>query len=722
MKRASLSETMRLARRHLKNERPFEALDVLREIESRYPQNIRVDQEIKNIKKILADSKFSRDPDASTFSTLAEKFQRGQFDDLIKMTDNLILCHPDSFLLWNIRGMILAKISKLDAAKICFEKAIEINGNYRDSLNNLGNILKKEGRLEEAIYRYDLAIQSDGNFVEAITNRATAKKSLGYLDDAVNGFMQALRINPKHTSALIGLSSVCQIRGEHLKAIDLSRRALSINESLVEAYSIIGDSLSEIGRIEEAIQFFIKVLELEPENISAASQVIHLQRKICDWRHNPELVKLSLSLQNVRKPVNPFASLSLEDNPRNQLQRSINFFEKNYQQVFSSCEKTKDKNHARIRVGYFSADFHDHATMYLMSGLLRNHNAEEFEIYCYSYGKNVSGRSREVAERHSTAFFDVHRLSNIEIVSLCRSHDLDISIDLKGFTKETRSLIFQSRLAPIQINFLGYPGSMGVEHFDYLVSDKSIIPDQYRDCYSENIIYLPHTYQPNDNLRQISDIGSKRVDFGLPKNKFVFCCFNNNYKISSDEFDIWMRILRKVSDSVFWLFRGNNLVEHNLVREAAQRGVDPSRLIFADRLPHAEHLERQKHADLFVDTFNVNAHTTASDALWAGLPVVTKQGKQFSARVASSLLYAIDLPELVTTTKGEYEDLIVELATDRVRLSEVRSKLARNRLSKPLFDTMRYTKNFENGLKLACDLYARNQKPSDIHVSDLDAI
>lgn len=325
MKRASLSETMRLARRHLKNGRPFEALDVLREIESRYPQNIRVDQEIKNIKKILADSKFSRDPDASTFSTLAEKFQRGHFDDLIKMTDNLILCHPESFLLWNIRGMILAKISKLDAAKICFEKAIEINGNYRNSLNNLGNILKKEGRLEEAIYRYDLAIQSDGNFVEAITNRATAKKSLGYLDDAVNGFMQALRINPKHTSALIGLSSVCQIRGEHLKAIDLSRRALSINESLVEAYSIIGDSLSEIGRIEEAIQFFIKVLELEPENISAASQVIHLQRKICDWRHNPELVKLSLSLQNVRKPVNPFASLSLEDNPRNQLQRSINF-------------------------------------------------------------------------------------------------------------------------------------------------------------------------------------------------------------------------------------------------------------------------------------------------------------------------------------------------------------------------------------------------------------
>ena len=372
----------------------------------------------------------------------------------------------------------------------------------------------------------------------------------------------------------------------------------------------------------------------------------------------------------------------------------------------------------RLKIGYFSADLHDHAVHYLIAGLLRDYNNVEFEIFAYSYGRNKFGDLRQRLKENVNHFFDVSDHSDGSIVDLARAHSLDIAIDLTGYTGQTRSVLFQYRLAPIQINYLGYPGSMGAGFMDYIIADPTVIPSSQRQHYSENVIYLPHSYQPNDDQRQIAQTNTTRADFGLPDKAFVFCCFNNNYKISPREFDIWMRILSQTDGSILWLLKSNKCTEGNLRKQAQARGIDPDRLVFADTLPQAEHLARHKHADLFIDTFNYNAHTTGSDALWAGLPVVTKQGDQFAARVAASLLNAVGLPELITHSEEEYEALILTLSTDLNRLKAVTKKLAVNRLSSPLFDTKLYTQHFETGLQKAYSLYFYGKKPEDIFVSN----
>ena len=446
--------------------------------------------------------------------------------------------------------------------------------------------------------------------------------------------------------------------------------------------------------------------------------MLHQQRHVCDFSISPTLPNASARLGITTDAVPTFAALPWLDNPDHQLQRSISWANEKYTRPTSNLPARPSTRPKRLKLGYFSADFHDHATLYLMAGLLREHNKQEFEVFAYSYGRSKSGQWRQQAEQTVDHFFDVTDMSDNQIADLARSHGLDVAVDLKGHTQHTRSQIFQFRLAPIQINYLGYPGSMGADFIDYIVADPTVIPNEQREFYSEKVIYLPHSYQPNDNLRKIKQTETSRTDFGLPENAFVFCCFNNNYKISPNEFDIWTRVLSKVEGSVLWLLKSNKWAEQNLRKEAAERGVDPDRLVFAQKVPHAEHLARHKHADLFVDTFNYNAHTTASDALWGGLPVVTKLGKQFAARVAASLLNAVGLSELITHSGQEYENLILELATQPQKLLKIKEKLERNRLTEPLFDTLRYTRNFEQGLHQAYNLYFSGKSPEDIVVAE----
>jgi len=354
--------------------------------------------------------------------------------------------------------------------------------------------------------------------------------------------------------------------------------------------------------------------------------------------------------------------------------------------------------------------------MYLMAQVFTAHDKSQFETLAYSYGPDKQDEMRKKLVSAVDVFHDVRGMNDIQIVELARADKLDIAIDLKGFTQNTRLAPFAYGLAPVQISYLGYPGTLGADLIDYIVADPVVIPEHKRHHFSEQIIYLPHTYQPTDNKRIISDKLITREDVGLPTYGFVFCCLNNNYKISPREFDIWMRLMQKVEGSVLWLLKSNKWAEQNLKREAEDRGISAERLIFAEKVPQAEHLARQKLADLFLDTFNVNAHTTASDALWAGLPVVTKLGEGFAARVAGSLLAAIGLTELITENEEEYEALALTLATDPKRLGQVKSKLDGNRLTHPLFDSEMYTRHLEAGYHMAYDRYFNEQERSDIVV------
>ena len=506
--------------------------------------------------------------------------------------------------------------------------------------------------------------------------------------------------------------------GRLVEAENGFRKATELNPAYAEAYNNMGVTLQEQGKLDEAIAAYHRALEIKPAYANAEAQMLHQQQHICDFNVGEKLKEASSRLGIETDAVPPFGALPWEDSPSRQLLRAKHWRQEKYKQSSLPLPARPKTRPDRLKIGYLSADFHDHATMYLMAGLLRQHDRTSFETFAYSYGRSKSGDWRKRAESGVDHFFDVTNQSDRQIIDLVRSHDLDIAIDLKGYTQHTRAQLFQYRLAPIQINYLGYPGTMGAEFIDYIISDRTVIPVEMRQYYSEKVIYLPHSYQPNDNERPIAAINTTRSDVGLPDDAFVFCCFNNNYKISQAEFEIWMRLLHKVDGSVLWLLRSNKWAEGNLRKEAAARGIDPTRLVFAPKLPHSEHLARHRHADLFIDTFNYNAHTTASDALWAGLPVVTKQGKQFAARVAASLLKAVGLPELITETERQYEQLILELAENHEQLRSIKAKLKENRLKMPLFNTELYTQNFEKGLTEAYNKYFNRLPPDAIWVSE----
>ncbi len=376
----------------------------------------------------------------------------------------------------------------------------------------------------------------------------------------------------------------------------------------------------------------------------------------------------------------------------------------------------RDAAPRRLRIGYFSADFFSHATMFLMAGLFRAHDRGRFAIHAYSYGPPRDDAVRRDLAGRVDSFTDIGAMGDSDVHALARRHGLDIAVDLKGFTQHNRSGLFAARLAPVQISYLGYPGTMGADCFDYILADSVVIPPEQRAHYSESVIRLPHSYQANDDRREIAANCPSRAELGLPEGAFVFCCFNNTYKIAPDAFAIWMRLLRQVDGSVLWLFRANRWAEANLRREAAAHGVDPARLVFAERLPQSEHLARHARADLFLDTFNYNAHTTASDALWAGLPLVTRAGRGFAARVGASLLHAVGLPELVTADDAGYEALALALARDPARLAAIRARLAENRRSAPLFDTAGFTRAIEAAYETACARYLDGHAPADFTI------
>jgi protein O-GlcNAc transferase len=461
-----------------------------------------------------------------------------------------------------------------------------------------------------------------------------------------------------------------------------------------------------------------RALALKPDLTSAEGARLRAKMHLCDWSNfKTECEHLTSSVLAKKTNTDPFTFLAISSSPEDQLQ-CANLW---VAEKFASSQKPvwlgERYTHERIRVAYMSADFHQHATSCLMVGMFESHDKSRFDITAISIGPDDNSEMRRRLTRCFEHFVHARTLSDEEIVSRIRGLEIDILIDLKGFTRDARTNVFARRPAPIQVNYIGYPGTMGASYIDYIIADRTIIPDEYRKFYSERIVILPDTYQANDNRRIISDKAVNRADLGLPSRGFVFCRFNNNYKITPDLFDCWMRILSRVEGSVLWLLQDNVFAAGNLKKEALRRGVDGERLVFAGRIPLPEHLARHKLADLCLDTVPCNAHTTASDALWAGVPVLTYAGETFAGRVAASLLRAVGLSELVATTLDAYQQMAVELATSYERLQIIKTELSENRLRAPLFNTALYTKHIEAAYGAMYERYQAGLPPDHIVVS-----
>ena len=600
------------------------------------------------------------------------------------------------------------------------KKAVALAPNNPEAWLSYGKTASNLGRYEDALVWYGNALNLKPDYAEATLNKGATLKELERYKDAVAFAEQALKLNPNLVEAWLNKAVALKELKRFDDAIAHYDKALSLKPDYAEAWSNKGVTLHELKRYDEAIAHYDKALTLKPDIDWASGDLLHTKMKICSWSGLAEsLEDISKKVVANEKVTNPFALLALNDDIFLHKQSSEIYIQSRYpfNPVLEPIVKRPQSQ--KIRVGYFSADFHNHATGHLMAELFELHDKSQFELVGLSFGPIVNDEMRQRLEKSFDQFVEVGRKSDVEVAKLSRDLNIDIAVDLKGFTQDARTGIFAHRAAPIQVNYLGYPGTLGADYMDYIIADRTLIPLESQSCYLEKVVYLPNSYQVNDRKRLISDRQFTRQELGLPENGFIFCCFNNNYKILPATFEGWMRILKAVEGSVLWLFQDNAWAVDNLKKEAEKQGIVADRLVFAKRLPLPEHLARHHQADLFLDTFPCNAHTTTSDALWAGLPVLTLMGQSFASRVAASLLNAVGLSELITSNQEEYESLAIELAMNPNKLADIKLKLANNRMTTPLFDTLCFTKNIEAAYIKMMERYQKGLAPYHIYIKGI---
>jgi protein O-GlcNAc transferase len=607
----------------------------------------------------------------------------------------LISLNPSIAVVHNNLGTVLKDKGLLDEAQAAFETAIKLRADYAEAFYNRGTVLQQQGRLEEALQAYGQAVRIRGDYADAISNAGIVLQELGRTREAIDLYLRLIGLTPAHADAHNNLGTALLAEGRADEAQAAFKQALAHKPDFPQALYNLGNAWRERGNLAEAIAAYRNALRLRPDYADAFSQLTHHRAQACDWDNYETDQEKLVEMVRHGDRVPPFYLLSTPASASDQLLCAQQWIGAIRPPPKSAYEHKPSVKKARIRLGYLSGDFHQHATAQLMAGLFECHNRDRFEVFAYSYGPDDHSLMRARLERAFDRFFDIRALSHREAAERIHADGVDILVDLKGYTRHARPAISAYRPSPVQASYLGYPATMGADFIDYIIVDPLIVPDNQQLFFSERLVHLPCSYQVNDRRREVCSQASSRRDCGLPTEGLVLCSFNNGYKISPAFFDIWMRLLRSIPGSVLWLLETNGLVEGNLRSEAEKRGVDATRLIFAPVVPLAEHLGRHRHADLFLDTLPCNAHTTASDALWVGLPVLTCSGETFAGRVAGSLLTAIGMPQLITGSLEEYEQAALALASAPHRLAALRQELERKREGSSLFDLARYARNIE---------------------------
>lgn len=641
-------------------------------------------------------------PDALHFMGLLAH-QMGEIGMAVAYIQKAITLQPGYISAHNNLGNILQEQGKLDEAAACFKKALSFKHDHSELHNNLGNVFHKQGRLDKAIDCFHRALSLNPNFANAHYNLGSVHQELGNLDEATGSFHKALVLKPEYIQAYNNLGNVLREQGRLDEAVACFHKALMLNPDFSTAHFNLGSAFQEQGRLNESMACFHKALNLDPDYHAARCLLTHQLQQICDWKnlekHSPIMRQAVREAPTTAENlIHPFTFLALPGSTAMEQKRCAEkWVQSTYQPQINFREKLefdfKRPPNEKFSIGYLSADFRNHPVAQLMAEVFELHDRSRFHIVAYSYGLDDSSPMRKRLEKAFDQFVDIRALSYEAAAKRIHKDKIDILVDLTGYTQHNRSAILALRPAPIQVSYLGYLGTMGADFIDYIIADPFLIPPEDKQHYSENIVYLP-SYQANDRQCAVAETPT-RTSCGLPAEGIVFCCFNQTYKILPDVFDVWMRLLKAVPGSVFWVYAPNPDTIANLQREAQIRGITPERLIFAETLPLDRHLARLKCADLFLDTLPYNAGTTASNALWAGLPVITCAGGTFSSRMAGSLLIAMGVPELITYNLDDYYTIALSLATDTGKREQIREKIIANRDATPLFDSKRFTRNLE---------------------------
>ena len=623
----------------------------------------------------------------------------GRHQEALVISDQLMDLSVSSEANWMIRGIALSTLGQWINALDAYDHVLAMNSRSVEAHVRRALVLDELGHTQEAILAYERALLFDPCCVEALSNLGGLYRESRKFAKALAACESALKINIHFANAWINHGFTLADIGLHEKALESYEKAIAVTADLSSAWVGKGFSHSSLKQFDCAAAAFERALEIEPSIEFLLGPLAHAKMQICDWKDYERLLtQLVDSLSKGLKVSPPFQIIGLVEDPKLIQTAARSWVLDQHPAVSSYPDLRPRSNPARlIKLGYFSADFREHPVAQLIAGMIEAHDRTRFEIYAFSLSPKTLDSMRERLEKGFDHFMDIHEMSDEEVVALARKEGIDIAIDLTGLTGNSRPDIFAKRAAPIQINYLGFPSTMGTSFMDYIIADEILIPEAGQNSYDEKILYMPHSFQVNDASKSISEKVFTRSEFGLPEDGFVFCAFSNSYKITPSVFAAWMNILQAIPESVLWLSIENELARENLRKQASVQDISVERLIFAQRLPSlADHLARYRLADVFLDTTPYGAHTTASDALWAGLPVLTCLGRGYASRVAASLLHALDLDDLISSNLKGYERKAIALAQNPEQLNVLKVKLSEQIKLSPLFNTLQFTQDLEN--------------------------
>jgi protein O-GlcNAc transferase len=664
---------------------------------------------------------------AEAYYNLASTFKEQRlFDQAISCYRRVVALNPMFVEAYYNLANSLEQQSRIDEAIVCLKQCVQINPQWAEAYNNLGNLFYQKGLPDQALLFYQKAVQLKPELHVAHNNLGNALKEQGRFSEALACYQKALRFRPDYAEAYQNMGVAFTEWDRLAEAIGCFQKAIELRPDFAEAHNFLGLCFEKQAQAAEAISCFEKAIQIKPNYTEAYSYLIHQCQHTCDWQR---LMQFSKRLDQLNRQAAdrggfcaepPFIRMTRDADLAQQLINARVWCRKIVQPLQSlrmpfTFEPRRQKI-GKLTIGYLSCDFHDHATAHLMLRVFGLHNRERFKINCYSYGPDDHSSYRKQILSQSDQFIDIRHQSHIDAARRIYQDNVDILVDLKGHTQGSRLGILACRPAPVQVHYLGYPGTVGASFIDYLITDRIVTPEDHASYYSEKLVFMPHSYQVNDHQQAIASRHWSRQELGLPEKGFVFSSFNLPYKIDPVMFACWMRILQQVPNSVLWLFGDNENAIRNLRREAAERGVGPERLVFAQKVEKAVHLSRLRLADLSLDTRIVNGHTTTSDSLWAGVPVITLQGGHFASRVSSSLLNAIGLPEMVTHNIDAYGKLAVRLARQTGDLGQIKDKLVRNREKQPLFGTPQFVRNLEAAYQKMWRIFIKEGDPKQFEV------
>jgi protein O-GlcNAc transferase len=639
----------------------------------------------------------------------------GRHEEAVREADSVLALDPNNATALFNQAISLLAMSQPRAACERLTRCALLTPGDPKVHNNLGLALAADHQYEAALRCYDEALRLNPDYGRALNNRGAALMNLGRFEEALRDLQRAIEIEPRNVRALLNRGAALRALRRYEAALESYQLAFPDIDALASATDILLKDLRRRG--SDALACAGKLYQLAPDRDGVAGAYHAASQRMAQWSdYELRVARIVAGVRAGRRPADPFRFLWVTDSPEDQL----------------ACARAAAASippqaplwtgeiyqHSRIRVGYLSSDFYGHATAYLAAGLFERHDRQRFECFALSHGGPAAGdpmRARlEAAFEH---FEDVQALSTQEIAEHVRALEIDVLVDLKGYTGDSRIEVLSHRPAPIQVHYLGYPGTLGAPFVDYLIADRHVIPESQASHYTEQIVHLPHTYQVTDDRRVADGRSVTRERAGLPVNGLVLAAFHQTYKLNPPVFEIWMRLLRRLPEASLWLLDSNLGAEPQLIAEAAARGIEPERLCFAPQVPQAEHLSRQRLADLLLDTWPYSSHTTSSDALWVGLPVVALTGRSFASRVSGSILRAAGFPELVTESLGDYEALITRTCTQPGRLSALRQRIESTVRGSPLFDTEGFTRALENGYMQMYTRHHAGLPPAPIEVA-----